>query len=178
MGPQWSRSASGTYNNRPSSRLFPTFLARSRYWLPRRFLIKTATMNKNFLRTLRMAFRYRFTLVGATLTALGVAVLWGGNIGAVFPFVKVVLEGKTIQAWVAEEIDRSGQAINEFDKQIAAAQADVAAAPAERQPKLEAAVRSLQSRRGNEQLARDWYVRAKPHLERWPPTSRSRSRSG
>ena len=34
-------------------------------------------MNKNFLRTLRMACRYRFTLVGATVAALGVAVLWG-----------------------------------------------------------------------------------------------------
>ncbi len=126
-------------------------------------------MNKNFLRTLRMACRYRFTLVGATLAALGVAVLWGGNIGAVFPFVKVVLEGKTIQNWVAEEIDHSGQTIRELDAQIATAQAQAAAPPAEQQPKLEAAVRSLQSRRGTEQLARDWYVRAKPHLDRWLP---------
>ena len=81
-----------------------------------------------FHRVLRMACRYRFTLVGATLAALGVAVLWGGNIGAVFPFVKVVLEGKSIQAWVADEIEHSEQTINDLGGQIATAQAQVAAA--------------------------------------------------
>ena len=57
---------------------------------------------KNFRRVLRMACRYRLTLLGAVLSALGVAVLWGGNIGAAYPFVKIVLEGKSIQNCVAD----------------------------------------------------------------------------
>ncbi len=123
----------------------------------------------NFLRVLRMACRYRFTLVGATAAALGVAVLWGGNIGAVFPFVKVLLEGKTVQNWVADEIKLSGQTINNLDGEIATAQAQLAAAPAEQQPKLQAALSSLQVRRGGEQTAHDWYLWVKPHLDRWLP---------
>ena len=123
----------------------------------------------NFLRALRMACRYRFTLVGAALSALGVAVLWGGNIGAVFPFVKVVLEGKSIQGWVADEINHSGQTINDLEHQIGSVQAQLAAAPADEQPKLDAALYSLQKRRDNEQQARDWYAWAEPGLQRWLP---------
>jgi subfamily B ATP-binding cassette protein MsbA len=123
----------------------------------------------NFRRVLRMACRYRFTLAGATFSALGVAVLWGGNIGAVFPFVKVVLEGKSIQGWVGDEIDRSGGTINELNGQIASIQAQLADRPDEHRAKSEAALFSLQKRRDNEQDAREWYVWVKPRLERWLP---------
>ena len=43
---------------------------------------------KNFLRVLRLSLRYRFTFVASIVCALGVGVLWGGNIGAVYPFVE------------------------------------------------------------------------------------------
>ncbi len=116
-----------------------------------------------------MACRYRLTLVGAALSALGVAVLWGANIGAVFPFVKVVLEGKSIQGWVADEIDKSDQTIDDLGRQIDAVRVQIAAQPDGERAKPEAALYSLQKRRDNEQDARDWYVWAKPHLDRWLP---------
>ena len=125
---------------------------------------------KNFRRVLRMACRYRLTLVGAVLSALGVAVLWGGNIGAVYPFVKVVLEGKSIQTWVADEIDRSGQAVSDLGREIEKTQAQLAAAPPEQQPKLEATLRSpANAPRRIESLAHESYVRAKPYLDRYLP---------
>ncbi len=124
---------------------------------------------KNFRRVLLMACRYRLTLVGAILSALGVAVLWGGNIGAVYPFVKVVLEGKSIQSWVGDEIDRSGQAVRDMGAQIEKTEAQLAAAGADEQPKLEAALHNLQIRRDNESLAHESYVWVKPHLDRYLP---------
>src|SRR5208337_2949832 len=101
------------------------------------------TAMKNFRRVLRMACRYRLTLLGAVLSALGVAVLWGGNIGAVYPFAKIVLEGKSIQNWVADEIDRSSHVISDLGQEIERTQAQLAAAPPEQQPKLEATLRHL-----------------------------------
>ena len=124
---------------------------------------------KNFRRVLRMACRYRLTLVGAVFSALGVAVLWGGNIGAAYPFIKVVLEGKSIQTWVGDEIDRSNQAIGNLDEQIAKGRAQLAAAGPEQQAKLEAALRTLESRRHNESLANESYVWVKPYLDRYLP---------
>jgi ATP-binding cassette subfamily B protein/subfamily B ATP-binding cassette protein MsbA len=116
-----------------------------------------------------MACRYRLTLVGAVLSALGVAVLWGGNIGAVYPFVKVVLEGKSIQNWVADEIDRSSQAVSDLGREIEKTQAQLAAAEPQQQPKLEATLHHLQTRLDIESRAHDSYVWAKPHLDRYLP---------
>jgi ATP-binding cassette subfamily B protein/subfamily B ATP-binding cassette protein MsbA len=124
---------------------------------------------KNFRRVFFMACRYRWTLVGAILSAIGVAVLWGGNIGAVYPFVKVVLEGKSIPAWVGDEIDRSAQAINDLNCEIEKTRAQLAVAPPELQPQLEAAIRNLQTRCDNQSLAHESYLRAKPYLDRYLP---------
>jgi ATP-binding cassette subfamily B protein/subfamily B ATP-binding cassette protein MsbA len=124
---------------------------------------------KNFRRILSMACRYRWTLTGAVLSALGVAVLWGGNIGAVYPFVKVVLEGKSIQGWVGDEIQRSGQAVTDLGHQIEITEGQLAAAGADQRPKLEAALHHLHLQLDNESKTRDRYIWAKPHLDRWLP---------
>jgi len=126
---------------------------------------------KNFRRVLLMACRYRLTLVGAVLSALGVAVLWGGNIGAAYPFIKVVLEGKSIQSWVADEINRSSQIISNLDEKIADGRAKIATAEPEEQPKLEAALDSWQTQRKNESsLVHTFYIWVEPHLERYFPS--------
>ncbi|MEI8371229.1 MAG: ABC transporter ATP-binding protein [Planctomycetota bacterium] len=124
---------------------------------------------KNFRRVLLMACCYRLTLLGAVLSALGVAVLWGGNIGAVYPFVKVILEGKSIQNWVADEVDRSSQAVSDLGEQIEKIQAQIAAAEPPQQPKLEAALRHLRTRCEIESRANESYVWAMPYLDRYLP---------
>jgi ATP-binding cassette subfamily B protein/subfamily B ATP-binding cassette protein MsbA len=124
---------------------------------------------KNFRRVLRMACRYRLTLIGAMLSALGVAVLWGGNIGAVYPFAKIVLEGKSIQSWVAGEIERSSQVINDLERDIEKIQAQYASAPPQEQPKLEAKLGQKQLSLRDESLIHESYVWAKPYLDRYLP---------
>ena len=57
----------------------------------------------SFVRSLKLALRYRWTLVGSVLCALAVAVLWGGNIGAVYPLVEVSLKGETLRDWSAKQ---------------------------------------------------------------------------
>ena len=116
-----------------------------------------------------MACRYRLTLAGAILSAIGVAVLWGGNIGAAYPFIKVVLEGKSIQSWVADEIDRSGHAVADLGREIENTQTQLAAAAPAEQPKLATALRRLQNRLNDESKAQKYYVWAKPYLDRYLP---------
>ena len=55
-------------------------------------------------RILRLAIAYRFTLALSLTSALGVAILWGVNIGAVYPFVEVVFKNESMQKWVDEKI--------------------------------------------------------------------------
>jgi ATP-binding cassette subfamily B protein/subfamily B ATP-binding cassette protein MsbA len=59
---------------------------------------------KNFLRAVRMALAYRWTLAITLVCALMVGLLWGANIGTVYPFVEVAIKGQTLQQWVDREI--------------------------------------------------------------------------
>ena len=58
----------------------------------------------NFGRVVRMAIRYKFTFAATIFSALMVAILWGANIGAVYPVVEVVFQKKSMQQWVDEKL--------------------------------------------------------------------------
>lgn len=74
---------------------------------------------KPFFRAIRLSLRYRWSIAGAILCSLLIALLWGASITTVFPVVKIVLEGETAQQWVASEIDEAKQ-------NVAAVQAEIA----------------------------------------------------
>ena len=46
---------------------------------------------KNFQRVLRIVLRHKLFLAGTLTSAFLVAVLWGGNIGALYPMFEVIL---------------------------------------------------------------------------------------
>ena len=73
---------------------------------------------KNLGRALRMALKYRWSLCGSFVCSIMVALFWGANLGAVYPFVEVVLnDGKTIHQWAEHRITRA-----ETDIQVATAE--------------------------------------------------------
>ncbi len=62
---------------------------------------------KNFGRTLRLVLRYPWTLAGSAICAVMVALLWGANIGGMYPIVEIIFGnggGQTLQAWIDQEI--------------------------------------------------------------------------
>jgi ATP-binding cassette subfamily B protein/subfamily B ATP-binding cassette protein MsbA len=59
---------------------------------------------KNFGRALKLALRYRWTFAASVLCALVIAVLWGGNIGTVYPFVEVAFQKKSLHDWAHDKI--------------------------------------------------------------------------
>ncbi len=73
---------------------------------------------RNLSRALHDALRYWRTLLVATLLSVGVAALWGGNIGALFPVIKVTLAGESLQQWLARDIRDSEQKVDQWQKQI------------------------------------------------------------
>jgi ATP-binding cassette subfamily B protein/subfamily B ATP-binding cassette protein MsbA len=124
---------------------------------------------RNFNRALRMALRYRWTFAGAMLSALGVAVLWGGNIGAVYPFVKVVLQGESLQGWVNKEIERSQQIIARQSARIETLEQELADAPEDEEKPMRAEIHAAELRLAAEQHAEEGYRRLQPIVERWVP---------
>ena len=80
-----------------------------------------------FARAVLMAIRYRLTFLGAVGSALLVALLWGGNIGTLYPIVQVVMDNDSLQGWVQREIEQTqaesqalGQKIADLENEGAA----------------------------------------------------------
>jgi ATP-binding cassette subfamily B protein/subfamily B ATP-binding cassette protein MsbA len=126
---------------------------------------------KNFLRVLRLSLRYRFTFVASLVCAISVAVLWGGNIGAIYPFVEVAFQGQSLQKWADDKISEAHAGAAEMTAQIERLRAELAAAPLGVQHSLHAQISLAESRRDAEQKAEQTYVWLKPYIDRYLPTT-------
>ncbi len=57
-----------------------------------------------FWRALKLALGHRLTFAWSIVCALGIAVLWGGNITAIYPVVQIAFERKSFHDWNDEQI--------------------------------------------------------------------------
>ena len=62
---------------------------------------------KNLGRAIKQALRQRFTIIGIVLSSFAIAFFWGANIGAVYPFVEVVIQNKSMHDWARDRIEES-----------------------------------------------------------------------
>jgi ATP-binding cassette subfamily B protein/subfamily B ATP-binding cassette protein MsbA len=59
----------------------------------------------NYFRAVRLSLKYRWNIVGILVSSFMVAVLWGANIGSVYPFMRVVLDGGSISGMLSTQAD-------------------------------------------------------------------------
>jgi len=90
----------------------------------------------NFARALRLTLRYRFTFAASVLCAIGVAVMWGGSISAIYPFIAVALEGKSLHEWADRSIDLSHKRITGLAADIQRLDGELAAGANENAKRL------------------------------------------
>ncbi|MDG2381526.1 MAG: ABC transporter ATP-binding protein [Pirellulaceae bacterium] len=57
------------------------------------------------MRAIRLALRYKYSLIASIACSAMVAIFWGANITAVYPFVQIVFQDQTLHSWVDEEIE-------------------------------------------------------------------------
>ena len=120
----------------------------------------------NFLRMLRPALPYRYSILGAVVCALLVGVLWGANIATVKPFVEVAFGGQSLQQWVDSQVAKARQAVAHFQQQIR---------QLEQHPRLEedanlqSQLSLARSRLQAEQDALRWYQGLRPWIYQYLP---------
>ena len=73
---------------------------------------------KNLNRALRMTLKYRWSLLASFFCSAMVAILWSLNLGAVYPFVEIVIKGKSLHQWVADEDIESQKLITSSQNSI------------------------------------------------------------
>ena len=64
---------------------------------------------KNFLRAMRFAWPYRYRTIISVLCALLAAIFWGLNFTAIYPVLKIIGSGQTLQEWVDTSISKVEQ---------------------------------------------------------------------
>jgi len=119
-----------------------------------------------------MTLKYRWSLVGSFICCLCVAVLWGANLGAVYPFVEIVLHDKSLHEWVDDRAERSVSAIANLEAEIDELKAaggfgNQLALPVESQR----SINRLQSDIRSENRRLDWNKKVKPYITKYAPKS-------
>ncbi len=69
---------------------------------------------KNFRRAIRDSLHFWPSIALATVCSFGVAALWGGNIGALWPVIEMTLKGESSQTWLTKAVNGAEQRIAEL----------------------------------------------------------------
>lgn len=121
---------------------------------------------RNFIRALRKASQHWPSLVLATACSLAVAALWGANIGAFYPILEVTIHGKSMQQWLADEIQLGEQEIAGYTTRIDEL-GKLRDHSLTRHQQQELA--DLSSRRSSAETRLAGYLRMEPWVRRWVP---------
>lgn len=123
----------------------------------------------NFGRVLRQALNFRFTVAGTLICALAVAVLWGGNITAVYPIADVVFQGRSLSQWVDAEIDRARGETKSLEESARRSAAQLQKAPPSERRLLAAQLATAEERLTAERRALRFYQWIKAPIDRYLP---------
>ncbi|MEX0794574.1 MAG: ABC transporter ATP-binding protein [Pirellulaceae bacterium] len=124
-------------------------------------------------RALRHTFtHYRWSIIGSLLCSVMVGVLWGANIGVVYPFAEVVFRGQNLHQWLEAESEQHARQTTTLRETIAQHEAELAQAEDQKtREKLqsqislhEGTLEGYESRKGHVDTAR-------PYIANYAPVS-------
>src|SRR6266550_1654744 len=101
----------------------------------------------NFVRVVRMALSRRLTFLAAVACSFGVAFFWGGNLALIKPVIEIVFTDKSPHALADLKVVEAKEKVAVTETELAKAEADLAAAPPEKQLALRAQRDRLQQRK-------------------------------
>lgn len=125
---------------------------------------------KDFLRVLKIASRQRMALLSCVLTSLVIAMLWGMNIGALYPMVEVVFKGDSIPGYVQNKITDSTEKLATLDLKIDALRQSIFKAEGDLKSKLEMELRYSKLERSAMSTSLSWLQWVQPTINRYLPT--------
>lgn len=115
----------------------------------------------NFRRALSKAFRYWPSIAMATLASLGVAALWGANIGAFYPILQITIGGQSLNEWAGAEIADAEKTLVDLEQQLAALPEQAKGVD----PTIDLRRQRLEQQRGAALAKRHSYQKMEPWLD-------------
>jgi ATP-binding cassette subfamily B protein/subfamily B ATP-binding cassette protein MsbA len=118
-----------------------------------------------------MAMSNKLTFAAAIASAVAVAMLWGGNVGAVYPFVEVGLLNQTPQELINKRIAESERTVAEKTAALDQLNRRLTVAAEDEQAGIRHEIAVIKDRLWAEQWAQWAYGRAKPYTDTYLPAT-------
>lgn len=124
---------------------------------------------KNLQRALGKAFRYKWSILGSVFCSILVAACWGANLGAVYPFMEVVLKNHTLSEWADEQITTAENRIVHLESVRQQYHDELTTADEAEQRSLNKKLNGLQSEIESHRRSIATTEKLIPFIERWAP---------
>lgn len=126
----------------------------------------------NFVRIVRLALRRRYTFVAAILCSLGVAALWGANLGLAKPIVELIFADRPPHAWVDAQVAEAQEKVGVTRAKLVSVEEKLAvAAEPDEKKELSFQKQKLEQRLELEQQQLDAAKWLQPRAKRYLPNS-------
>jgi len=124
---------------------------------------------RNFGRVLQLALKHRVTFAGTIISALVVGLLWGGNIGALYPFLDIAFQNRTLHDRVDGTIRDTENELAQLSGRFEQLETRWNSASDEESPDLAADMAEVQRRVYWKEKALGFLGLAKAFLDRYVP---------
>jgi ATP-binding cassette subfamily B protein/subfamily B ATP-binding cassette protein MsbA len=123
----------------------------------------------NFGRVLLIAARRRWSLVGILLSSVFIALLWGANIGTLYPLVEVVFRGDSLPSYVARRLAESDAQLAALQQQIVVLSGQLATAQGEQARAIRLQIEAAEANQAIVNNSVRYLNMARPTVDRYAP---------
>ena len=116
-----------------------------------------------------MTFKYRWSLITSFICSALVAVLWSLNLGAVYPFVEIILHGHSLHDWVEIQQTEANSQLRSLQSQIAELERQLATAGGSESQELRRQIFVLTDDIEIQQSSLAVRDQLAVHIRRWAP---------
>ena len=118
----------------------------------------------NFLRIVKIAFTFKWTILLSIVCAAGIGLMWGGNIAPVYPFIEVLVKGRSMHEWIDNEIETCNESIANLQEKINALEA-------QKDAQNDKEIKSLSLELDSQKNKLAWREYFSPIIKEWLPNS-------
>jgi len=116
-----------------------------------------------------MALKYRWSIIGSFFCSALLALLWGANLGTVYPFIEIVFDQKTLHDWVDTQVTDSTQAISKIESEIVLQKEELKNAAGENKTVLERQLAISQTNLESKRSKLATIQKYRPWIDRYAP---------
>ena len=126
---------------------------------------------KYFLRAIWISLRYKWSIIGAILCSIAIALLWSASITTIYPFAEIVFKKQgTVLDLVDEKIEAKQIELDRIKQEVAQLNTELATASQDEASSIRSEIQLKQSQAKIEESQQEWFLGIRPSVEKYAPS--------